>query len=139
MSSMRRLITNSKHYQRFWRWTTQERPHWKSDFKEAAVAFVVFGITGSSSVAVIKPVVKTMTGLDGSLLHGPISYQVACVFLLSPLYGVALLFFGTVFGRHLFFAKSAIRIIGRFMPGSFSKRFLCTPAKLKQQNARHGV
>ena len=103
------------------------------------MAFVVFGVTGSSSVAVIKPVVKTMTGLDGSLLHGPVSYQVACVFLLSPLYGVALLFFGTIFGRHSFFAKSAIRIIGRFMPGSFSKRFLCAPAKLKQFNSARNI
>ena len=35
-------------FQRFWAWTSQTRPTWREDRKEAAVAFTVFSITGST-------------------------------------------------------------------------------------------
>ena len=58
--------TNSS-WQRFWAWTLQQRPSWKEDKVEAAVAFTVFGITGSTSVAVVRPALKHVTGIEGSL------------------------------------------------------------------------
>ena len=56
--------------QRFWEWTTQTRPHWRESRVEAAVVFCVFGMTGSTSVAVMRPALHEM-GIQGSFWEGP--------------------------------------------------------------------
>ena len=89
---------------------------------EAAVAFTVFGVTGSSSVAFVRPALKRTIGLDGNMKDGPWSYRIASVVLVSPIYATFLVFFGTVAGRHRFFAGMASKIFGRFMPSSVSTR-----------------
>lgn len=48
----------------FWNWTTQSRPSWRHDFKEAAVIFTVFGVTGTSSVLLVRPALKHTLGLE---------------------------------------------------------------------------
>ena len=90
--------------QAFWKWTTQQRPSWKESPTEAAVAFVVFGITGSTSVAVVRPTLKKTTGIEGSLKDGPWSYRIASILAVSPIYATMLVTFGTLAGRHRFFA-----------------------------------
>ena len=125
-------------FQRFWRWTTQPRPSWKEDKTEAAVAFCVFGVTGSSSVAVVRPLLRETTGLEGSMKDGPWSYRVISLLCVSPVYACVLVtvgaqrrvffrprlaapsFLGTVAGRHLFFANMANKIFGRFVPAALN-------------------
>ena len=75
----------------FWKWTTQTRPHWKESKIEAAVLFCVFGITGSSSVALVRPALKSTLGIEGTLIEGPNSYRILSVLLVSPIYAVILL------------------------------------------------
>ena len=88
---IRRLSAESEStgaVERFWRWTAQERPSWKESGVEAAVAFTVFGITGSTSMKVVRPflnpVYAGVTGLENdgeqfSLKNGPNSYRAAQV------------------------------------------------------------
>ena len=119
---------------RFWSWTTQKRPSWKEDKTEAAVIFVVFGVTGSSSVAFVRPCLKNTFGLEGNMIDGPWSYRLISLVAVSPIYAVLLLTFGTLSGRHTFFAMMASKIYGRFLPAAVSKRLACPPAiKSRQQ------
>ena len=54
----------------FWDWTLQQRPHWRENRTEAAVIFCVFGVTGSTSVAFVRPALKHTIGLEG--MHKPL-------------------------------------------------------------------
>lgn len=60
-------------YKRFWDWTLQPRPHWRESRTEAAVIFCVFGVTGSTSVAFVRPALKHTIGLEG--MHEPLQPQ----------------------------------------------------------------
>ena len=101
-------------WNRFWAWTQQERPSWKQDPVEAAVAFCVFGVTGSTSVAVVRPFLRTTIGLEGSMTEGPWSYRILSILLVSPIYATLLISFGTMAGRHRFFAQERVRAL---LPG----------------------
>jgi hypothetical protein len=68
------------------------RPDWKKDYKEAAIICTVFAVTGTSSLMVVRPVLKSVLGLEGSLIEGPNSYRVASVLLVSPAYATILMF-----------------------------------------------
>lgn len=114
--------TSSSAFSKFWEWTTQQRPSWRQDKFEAAVAIVVFGITGSTSVAVVRPALKHTIGLEGSMRDGPNSYRLLSIVLVSPIYGMLLMSFGTLAGRHTFFAGMAKKIISRFVPGAVSRQ-----------------
>jgi hypothetical protein len=89
---------------KFWRWTTQNRPHWRESKLEAAVIFCVFGATGSSSVYFVRPLLSKV-GINGTMMDGPNSYRVLSILLVSPVYACILLTLGTLSGRHTFFAK----------------------------------
>ena len=60
-------------YKRFWDWSLQPRPHWRESRTEAAVIFCVFGVTGSTSVAFVRPALKHTIGLEG--MHEPLQPQ----------------------------------------------------------------
>uniref|UniRef100_A0A7S2D5C5 DUF6787 domain-containing protein n=1 Tax=Florenciella parvula TaxID=236787 RepID=A0A7S2D5C5_9STRA len=118
--------------QRFWAWTTQKRPSWREDMGEAAVIFTVFGITGSSSVALVRPALKHTIGLEGTMSEGPWSYRIGSILAVSPVYACVLLTVGTVAGRHTFFSMMATNIFGRFLPSSVSKYIACPPVLAKR-------
>ena len=117
---------------KFWQWTTKDRPKWTSNAKEAFVACVIFGVTGTSSMLAVRPALKHTLGMEGSLVDGPNEYRIMSLVLVSPIYAAILLALGTLGGRHKFFAKMSMKIWGRFLPRSVVHRILCTPAKLKQ-------
>ncbi len=118
--------------ERFWAWTTKPRPTWRESKLEAAVVFTVFGITGSTSVAVVRPCLKHTFGLEGTMRDGPWSYRIISILAVSPIYACCLLTFGTLSGRHNFFAMMATKIFGRFLPASVSRRLGCPPALKKK-------
>ena len=97
----------------------QQRPSWRESPVEAAIVFTVFGITGSTSVALVRPALQSTIGLEGSMRDGPWSYRVLSLVLVSPMYAVFLATFGTLAGRHIFFAAMARKILGRFLPSRF--------------------
>jgi hypothetical protein len=112
--SLRRLVPN----ERFWKWTLQKRASWKEDPTEAAIAVTVFGVTGTTSVMMVRPVLKNTIGLDGTFQDGPWSYRIGSIVLVSPIYAVMLIGLGTAAGRHTFFAGMGTKILGRFLPKS---------------------
>ena len=65
----------------FWDWTLQQRPHWRENRTEAAVIFCVFGVTGSTSVAFVRPALKHTIGLEGK--HKP-ALALALAVALAP-------------------------------------------------------
>jgi hypothetical protein len=115
---------NPNLFQKFWKWTTQARPSWKEDKTEAAVLFCVFGVTGSSSVAFVRPALKNI-GIDGTMIDGPWSYRIASVLIISPIYACILVTIGTLSGRHIFFANMGRKILSRFMPKSAASKIGC--------------
>lgn len=115
----------------FWKWTTSTRPHWKESPKEAAIMFTVFGITGSSSMLIVRPMLNKC-GLEGNWVDGPWSYRIGSLVFVSPIYASILITLGTLSGRHLFFATMGKKIIGRFFPSKFREKIACNPAIQKK-------
>ncbi|KAF9901023.1 hypothetical protein EC991_006613, partial [Linnemannia zychae] len=52
---------------------------------EWIIIIVVFSITGSSTMLIVKPLMKAL-GLEGSLGSGPWSFRIAYIVLTLPLY-----------------------------------------------------
>ena len=123
---------NNKNYiNKFWKWTTTPRLNWKNNIKEAVIATMVFGVTGTTTMILIRPCLKTVFGLEGSLLEGPNSYRIISILTISPVYAILLFTIGTVSGRHIFFAQMSSKILGRFIPNSILSKVYCNPAKIK--------
>jgi hypothetical protein len=120
---------------RFWKWTTEQRPDWKLDNKEKAVAFVVFGVTGTTSVTLIRPLLTDLLGIQGSMIDGPWSYRIGSLLLVSNMYAITLFTLGTLAGRHAFFGKMSFKILGRFFPKKFLEKVVCEPARVKIANS----
>lgn len=121
---------------RFWTWTTRERPNWKTNVGEGLLAIIIFGITGSTSMFFVRPLLSQV-GIEGSLVNGPNSYRAfsfACIVVTSPLYATMLLFYGTIFGRHIYFAKMSTKILRRFIPSRYMDLIVCNGAKLKHSS-----
>jgi hypothetical protein len=126
--NLKRLFTTGNNplsmKQRFWNWTTQERPKWSESYKEATILFCVFGVTGSSSVYFVRPCLKYI-GVEGTFTDGPWSYRIASVLIVSPIYACILFTIGTLSGRHLYFANMSKKILGRFFPSSVITKQSC--------------
>jgi hypothetical protein len=116
---------------RFWRWTLTERPSWRESKTELAMAIAVFGVTGSTSVALIRPTIKRISGLEGTMKDGPWSYRIGSILLVSPVYACVLLGIGTLAGRHRYFANQARKILIRFVPKRVRSHVICSQAKSK--------
>ena len=119
---------SSENTRGFWQWTTQSRPHWKECKIEAAILFCVFGVTGSSTMLIIRPSLKTL-GIEGSWREGPWSYRILSLLIISPIYATVLMTLGTLAGRHTFFAKMGVKIWNRFLPKSITHELVCKEAK----------
>lgn len=120
---------SSKMLYKFWTWTTQTRPHWRDSRVEAAVLFCVFGVTGSSSVALVRPFLRESLGIHGTMMDGPNSYRLMSFFMVTPIYVMVLLTVGTLAGRHTYFANMARKILGRFVPlKEIKSKIACKPA-----------
>lgn len=89
------------------------------------IIFIVFGITGSSSMLVTKPVLKFFGIIKENFANGQeiILYYILKILLVFIAYQFLLVFFGWIFGQHTFFwnfEKKMLRRIGlkRFLKDS---------------------
>lgn len=101
------------------RWTHESPMPTRGSFDwyiEMAILFTVFGVTGSTSMYVVKPLVTQLIGVEGTMMDGPWSYRIACIGLLMPAYSIMLVTFGTLAGRHHFFRRQALKMWGRIIP-----------------------
>lgn len=88
------------------------------------VIFIVFGITGSSSVFVAKPVLE-LVGLDRTAFSpdfwwGGFFYYALRLILIFPFYQILLVAFGWIFGQFKFFWEFEKAMLSRM---GFSKFF----------------
>ncbi|CAG8644411.1 21160_t:CDS:2 [Cetraspora pellucida] len=103
--------------------TTEELERWSWKWwKEWTIIFIVFGITGSTTVRIVRPVVTNVLGIDGGFIDGPWTYRISYLCITIPLYSIILLIVGTLFGRHAYFKKIVLRMYGRFIPSRLIKR-----------------
>merc|ERR1711971_580896 len=75
---------------------------------------VVFGITGTTTMLVVRPTVTNILHLEGSFKEGPWSYRLCSIIIMMPVYHCCLLGVGTVFGRYGYFSVVAKKGLGRF-------------------------
>ena len=73
-------------------------------------------------MALVRPALKQTFGLEGSMIDGPWSYRVTSLLVVSPIYASLLVTFGTLAGRHRYFASMATKIFGRFVPRAVIRR-----------------
>ena len=80
------------------------------------IIFIVFAITGSSSVKIAKPLLELMgiemSAFENIFLGGAI-YWILRVLIVFPIYQILLLFFGTIFFQFKFFWKFEKKILSR--------------------------
>ncbi len=102
----------------------KERWGIQSNF-QIIIIFLVFAITGSSSVYVAKPVLSFL-GIERSafpdgMWWGGFTYSVLRILLIFPIYQLLLIAFGWLFGQFKFFWAFEKKMLGRLGFGRFIK------------------
>jgi hypothetical protein len=93
------------------------------------VVITVFAVTGSTAAFVVRPLLREL-GLHGSLLHGPLSYQLSYLPLMTLMYTAVLYVLGRLSGQSKFFAPFVNRTLRLlFFPITFIARRLGGSAK----------
>jgi manganese efflux pump family protein len=92
-----------------------------NSYWQMAVIFIVFGVTGSSSVKVAGPVLEVF-GVDNSM-SGWIYWPLR-ILLVFPVYQVLLVLFGWLFGQFDFFWNFEKKMLSRFIPKDKKKKAL---------------
>ncbi|KAF9151524.1 hypothetical protein BG015_006569 [Linnemannia schmuckeri] len=99
---------------------------------EWIIIFVVFSVTGSSTMLIVKPLMKAL-GLTGSLGSGPWSFCIAYIVLTLPLYSLMLLFISSLVCRRPYFENLLIRMWRRFIPTRLLRR--CSTSRHERETA----
>ena len=81
--------------------------------------FLVFAITGSSSMIIGRPIIK-MLGITVENLH-PLIYWILYIFVGLIFYQILLIIFGWLFGQFQFFWEFEKKMLKRFGLGKFMK------------------
>ncbi|CAO3574232.1 unnamed protein product [Mortierella alpina] len=92
-------------------------------WKEWTIIMGVFAVTGSSTVMFVKPILKDVFKLEGSMKEGPWSFRIAYLSTTLPLYSCVLLTVASIAGRRPYFKKVVLRMWGRFLPKKALQRF----------------
>mgnify|MGYP006896877489 CR=1 FL=1 len=81
------------------------------------IIFMVFGLTGSSSLFVAKPVLEmiglTRLNFSSEFLWGGLSYYVLRILMIFPVYQVLLVAYGWLFGQFTFFWEFEKNMLSR--------------------------
>jgi hypothetical protein len=123
----------STHERTWWQqWTGPRQMPPKYTMKwylEMLLICTVFAITGSSSMFLVRPSIKEIFQIDGTLIDGPWSYRILCIVILMPAYSCLLLTFGTLAGRYSYFKPFVIRMWSRFIPKRFKNTNISNQTK----------
>jgi len=87
----------------------------KSNF-QFLIIFIVFGITGSSSVVLAKPIMEVLGILPvyfEDIFLGNVVYWMLRILVIFPVYQILLLLFGTLFFQFKFFWNFEKKILSR--------------------------
>ena len=103
---------------RFFLWCFKKLEHkWVTDYRWEMIAiFLVFALTGTSSVRIAKPILEwvgfTRTLFPEGFLGGFLYWMIRIIIIL-PLYQVLLIIFGTLFGQFKFFWEFEKKMLRR--------------------------
>ncbi|KAG0039627.1 hypothetical protein BGZ82_007355 [Podila clonocystis] len=87
---------------------------------EWIIIIIVFSVTGSSTMMVVKPLMKAL-GITGTLGAGPWSYRMVYIVLTFPLYSCMLLLVSSLLCRRQYFEHILIRMWSRLLPCFFRR------------------
>ena len=89
------------------------------------IIFIVFAITGSSSVFVAKPFLQYIELDRGhfgdAFFFGGLAYYLLRIILIFPFYQILLIIYGTIFGQFKFFWNFEKKMLNRLSGGYFFK------------------
>ncbi len=80
------------------------------------IIFIVFGITGSTSVKVTKPILEFLgfyPNIFEDIFLGSLWYWILRILIIFPIYQVLLIIFGTLFFQFKFFWEFEKKILSR--------------------------
>lgn len=101
----------------------KERWKVKSNF-QLVIIFIVFSVTGSSSLIVAGPVLSFFSiNRDAfpEAFYGAIFYYTLRILIIFPIYQILLVIIGTVFGQFQFFWNFEKKMLCRFGLKKFCK------------------
>nr|CCC94518.1 unnamed protein product [Trypanosoma congolense IL3000] len=94
----------------------------KLPWKEQALVYTIFSITGSAAVYLVRPVIRYCVtngflGLpeDSSWVNGPWLYRFLYVLIMYPSYSLMLFIIATAFGRRVWFSFMLHKMWSRFL------------------------
>ncbi|EFA85545.1 4-hydroxyphenylpyruvate dioxygenase-like protein [Heterostelium album PN500] len=126
-----RINANKSFLYRYLNNTYEHHPTWsKKWIIEKSYQMVVFAITGSSALHVVRYLLKNLWHVEGTVFGGPWQFTAAYFITMFTCYPFVLLFWGTLFGRHQFFKKFFLR-----MTIGFPQRIM----KLLQKNKKQSI
>ncbi|CAG8513643.1 4052_t:CDS:2 [Diversispora eburnea] len=119
ITSRRKFSTSSNNSNDDTSPTSEELKRWSWVWwKEWTIIFIVFGITGSTTVRLVRPLLNNVLGIE----EGPWSYRFSYLSITLPLYSIILICVGTLFRRQQYFKKIVFRMYGRFIPNKLVNR-----------------
>jgi len=84
-------------------------------WRDRLMILLVFSLTGTTVVRIVRPFLNKVVGLQGSLWAGPWKFRLIYVCCTMPTYSCVLILIGTIFGRHLYFRNFAARMWSRIL------------------------
>jgi len=106
------------------KWTAEESPKeiWsKSWLWDKFIVCVVFGITGTTTMFFVRPILRDLLQIQGTIIQGPWSYRISYFLTIMPIYSIILVLVGTLFGKSAFFTNFVKKMWLRFIPKSMLK------------------
>lgn len=103
---------------------------WNLPPKEMALVFLVFSITGSSAMVVVRRLLPIIAGWlnvpteNSGVINGPWSYRLLYFAVMWPSYSLMLLIIGHLFGRGEYFTYFVKKMWARFIPGPLKRKLL---------------
>ncbi|KAI9002391.1 hypothetical protein BC832DRAFT_541027 [Gaertneriomyces semiglobifer] len=105
-------------------------PPWSALWlKDYTMICIVFAITGSSTVKLVRPLLSSVFGLEGTMWDGPTVFRIAYFFTTFPVYSMILIAVGTLFGRGPYFKAIARRMWSRILPFLKNKKNIADEKK----------
>ncbi|KEG12434.1 hypothetical protein DQ04_01721090 [Trypanosoma grayi] len=101
----------------------------KLPLKEQILICIIFSITGSGAVLVVRPVIRSLVN-DGFLglpensgwIDGPWLYRFLYIAIMYPAYSMMLLVIGSIFGRRVWFSFMIHKMWSRFLTKRAARR-----------------
>lgn len=102
------------------------KEHWGIDNNfQIVIIFIVFAVTGSTSVYVAKPFLNliglTRDAFPDGIWWGGLVYTLLRILIIFPIYQVLLVIFGWLFGQFKFFWNFEKKMLGRLGLGFLFK------------------